>query len=121
MTKKEKQIIRLYHKQLVKEIFPFGVKPKFKIGQVVEVKEYSNNIIHKKISKDYLGKKYWKKYAWAYFDDARERLIGKKGIITELSFTEDEDSKELSGLNSYMVKFGRRNISLCEEWLKCTK
>lgn len=118
MTKKEKQIIRLYHKQLVKEIFPNNIKPKFKIGQVVEVKKSSKDIFHKKISKDYFGKKYLKRYDWAIFDKARERLIGKKGIITELSFTEDEGSKELSGLNSYMVKFGRITFSLCEEWLK---
>jgi len=121
MAKKEKQTIRLYHKQLVKEIFPNDIKPKFKIGQVVEVKKSSKDIIHNKVSWDYSGKEIDKSYDWAIFNDERERLIGKKGTITEIDFIADENSKDLSGLISYMVKFGRWAISLCEEWLKCTK
>ena len=104
---KQKQIINLYHRQLVKEIFPSDIKPKFKIGQKVVVKSTSDTISHKGLLE-----------FWAIFDEDRQKLVGKEGIILEINYIEDEETNDKTGTIDYYVKFGNKKFSLCEEWLR---
>ena len=108
---KAEQIIQKYH-NLLSRALGCNQTPKFKIGEVVEVRKNVENIRH-------IGD--WRD--WIEWDKCREDIEGKRVEILEINYIDYEGFPDKRGCIGYRIKVeGRRgHIAVHEECLKKLK
>ncbi len=106
---KNNKIIKKYHNRLSTELGCHQT-PRFKIGEVVEVRKNVEDIHHSLSSYS----------RWVIWDSFRKELEGKRAEIIDIDYTDDDTSKDKAGCIGYRINVeGRRSdIAVHEEALK---
>jgi len=105
-----KKIADIYHKN---KIHYWKQKPRFRIGEIVVVKQKAQSV-----TSETLNSRSWGKLV-AQFDKCREPLRGKEAIVINITY--DKDFLKHGCAISYRIRCGRKEYSMCEEWLKKRK